>query len=198
METQPIDATLKSTINTLETQLEECDFVGDQQEYFIERFNGETHKVTHKINLNNRPPLFITPSLHSDQQSAIVLRHDVDATVWIPDSTNTVDWQLRHEGTLNAFGYVLASKVQKHFTVCSPDISYGVITEFKRHVFVYKNNYDTAGGLRNRSGQKFAFGQQNLVTMDDGDGSVLGIIAENNVTLILTENFIICLQINTE
>lgn len=104
---------------------------------------------------------------------------------------------MKHEGTLNAIGYVQASKQQKKFIQCSPDMNYTIICEPHRHIFVYKANYDGASGLKNRnSSQKVCIGQQKLITMDETD-EVLGIICENEITILLTQKHILCLQINS-
>lgn len=105
---------------------------------------------------------------------------------------------MKHEGTLNAFGYVQASKQQKKFLQCAPDMSYSIISESQRHIFVYKSNYDTASGLKNRnSSKKVSIGQQKLITMDESD-EVLGIVCENEITVLLTQKQILCLQINSD
>lgn len=104
---------------------------------------------------------------------------------------------MKHEGTLNAIGYVQASKQQKKFIQCSPDMSYAIICEPQRHIFYYKETYDTAGGLKNRSnGTKANIGQQKLITLDETD-EVLGILCENDATILLTQKQILCLQLQT-
>jgi hypothetical protein len=39
--------------------------------------------------------------------------------------------------TFNALGYVQASKRERKFTTCSPNLKYAVICDGVRHVFVY-------------------------------------------------------------
>lgn len=97
---------------------------------------------------------------------------------------------------MNAFGYVQASKQQKKFLQCSPDMNYSIICEPHRHIFIYKANYDTASGLKNRNtAKKVSIGQQKLLTMKESD-EVLGIVCENDTTMLLTQKQILCLQIN--
>lgn len=137
--------------------------------------------------------------LRANSPLAFVLRSDVDAIVWQPTTSVTADGEqnfaVRHEGTLNAIAYVQASKQQKKFIQCSPDMSYAIICEPRRHIFYYKGSYDTAGGLRNRnSAANISIGQQKLVTLDGSD-EVLGILCENNVTILLTQKQILCLQL---
>lgn len=174
--------------------MEECDFTmnGEESEYFIERIERNTHSISHKIILGATPILFHIP-LRPNEPNALVTRYDVDGIVW--DVKSQPDFDLRHEGTLNAFGYVQASKQQKKFMSCSPDLSYTVICEPERHVFLYKNRYNTASQLRNRSGVQSTIGQQKLILLEN-TGEVLGMTVENDFTLFLTEKYAICMQTN--
>lgn len=159
-----------------------------------------THKVTHKSNLGSNNPVLFTLSLRAGNPLAFALRSDVDTCIWLPNiQYNAVETTLnvKHEGTLNAFGYIQASKQQKKFMQCSPDMSYAIICEPHRHIFVYKSKYDTASGLKNRnSSAKISIGQQKLITMDESD-EVLGIVCQNETTILLTRNHVLCLQINS-
>lgn len=132
---------------------------------------------------------------------AFVLRSDVDAIVWQPNTNTALDGEInftaKHEGTLNAIGYVRASKEQKKFIQCSPDMSYAIICQARRHIFYYNGTYDTAGGLKNRNtGTKISIGKQNLIALDESE-EVLGVLCENEVTLILTQKHVLCLQLQT-
>lgn len=82
--------------------------------------------------------------------------------------------------------------------MCSPDMSLAVISESTRHLFIYRDSYSTAGGLRKRSGPQLTIGQQKLVTLDGTNGEILGISVENDHVLLLTENAILCLQLAEE
>lgn len=84
-------------------QIEECDFTGDDTAIF-ERICGSTHHVTHRVNLGSFQ-LITSVKLIPDQPSALALRHDVDACLWQPVVDNG-EWNMKHEGTLLAFGYV--------------------------------------------------------------------------------------------
>jgi len=66
------------------------------------------------------------------------LRHDVDALVWQP-STNKekTDNYWNHIGTFDALGYVQASKEDRKFSTCSPDMSYAAISDSTKHVYIY-------------------------------------------------------------
>lgn len=156
------------------------------------------HKITHKINLGSSNPVLFSLSLRAGHPKAFALRNDVDVCVWLPQlQLLNSPFDARHEGTLNAFGYVQASKQQKKFMQCSPDMNYAIISESQRHIFVYKSAYDSAGGLKNRnSSVKISIGQQKLVSMSDSD-EVLGMVCENDVTFLLTQKNVLCLQINS-
>lgn len=152
--------------------------------------------MTHKASLGSNQSLFHV-HLRPGQPKALAIRHDVDVCVYQPTTTMppTSEWRLTHNGTLNAFGYVQASKQQKKYMNCSPDMSYAIICEAHRHVFVYKSVYDTATNLKNRKGGKVSIGQQQLFTMDGGTDEIVGLLVENDATLLLTEKEVICLQI---
>lgn len=216
---------MPSAVN-LRSEMEECDF-GDEDmesEYgfgkfqancFAERkmFNlftlismtvrmdAKTHSVTHIANFGPSNAILFNIDLRANSPTAFALRSDVDACIWLPNVQANQDGQInlhmRHEGTLNAFGYVQASKQQKKFLRCSPDMKYSIICEAHRHIFVYKANYDTATGLKNRNtSTKLSIGQQKLITMDKTD-EVLGIVCENETTILLAQKQILCLQINS-
>lgn len=160
-----------------------------------------THKVTHKSNLGSNNPVLFSLCLRAGSPSAFALRSDVDACIWLPQvqtgATNEVSLNIKHEGTVNAFGYIQASKQQKKFMQCSPDMNYSIICEPHRHFFVYKSTYATASGLKNRnSSSKISIGQQKLITMDESD-EVLGIVCQNDCTILLTQKNVLCLQINS-
>lgn len=186
----PIVAESFSSVPNLTAGLEDCD--RDDGEFFIEQVDAATHSVTHRIYLGSNAPLF---SKFLTTGNAIALRQDVDTCVWsfVGDSE-----QWRHLGTLDAFGYVAASKQQRKFQECSPDMNYSVICEAERHVFIYKGEYaGTAGGLRNRSGNQIKFGQQSLVTLEE-TGEVIGMVVQNEITFLLTPKCVLCLKINED
>lgn len=166
----------------------------------LERIDSVTDNVTHKVSLGSNQSLFHV-HLRQGQPPALAVRHDVDVCLYQPTKVPTAttghsEWRLSHNGTLNAFGYVQASKQQKKYMKCSPDMSYAIICEAHRHVFVYKSVYGTASNLKNRKGGgKVSIGQQQLFTMEGGTDEIVGILVENDVTLLLTEKEIICLQI---
>lgn len=148
--------------------------------------------------LGQYAPLFDT-NLRPGFPRAVAIQNDVDCCLWLQNlSPDQAEWSFKHEGTLHAFAYIQASKQQKKFMQCSPDLNYGVICESERHLFIYKNSYSTASGLRKRQGPQLSIGQQNLVTFESSLGEVLGIAAFQEIVILLTEHFLVCLQLSIE
>ncbi|XP_034473729.1 nudC domain-containing protein 1 [Drosophila innubila] len=185
-------------IPNLEDPIEECDFPLDSASEDIKmvRFNLPTNAITHTIFLGAAPPLFVS-TLRPGFPAAFATRQGSDGAVWLQQfqPARPEEWSVRHEGNLHAFGYVQASKQQRKFVDCCPDLDYAVICESYRHVFIYKPRNDSAGGLRNRNGPQVVIGKQNLVTLDDDVGEVLGLITAPNVITILTEHAVFYLQV---
>lgn len=50
--------------------------------------------------------VILTVQVHEGLAPALGLRHDVDVCLYQPYKDSSNDWQLKHEGTLLAFGYV--------------------------------------------------------------------------------------------
>lgn len=182
----PVIAESFSSVPNLTAALEDCD--RDDGEYYIEQLDEGTHSITHRIYLGSNAPLF---TKQGESGRMIAIRHDVDTCLWRCED-NAEHW--KHVGTLDAFGYVAASKQQRKFLDCSPDMNYSVICEPERHVFIYMNEYATAGGLRNRSGNQIKVGQQRLVALEE-TGEVLGCVAQNEITFLLTPKFMLCLKV---
>lgn len=66
------------------------------------------------------------------------LRHDVDALVWQPASNpEAAEKYWNHIATFDALGYVQASKEDKKFSTCAPDMSYACISDSTKHVYIY-------------------------------------------------------------
>lgn len=172
---------------------------------FAVRIDAISHKTTHKAIIGQNNSILFTLPLRAGQPSAFGIRSDVDVCIWLPIirpsneqmATTQSELQLCHEGTLNAFGYIQASKTQKKFIQCAPDFSYSIVCEPHRHIFIYKGAYESASGLKHRnSAEKISIGQQKLVTMNEAD-EVVGLICENEVTMLLTQHHILCLQIKS-
>ncbi len=94
--------------------------------------------------------MFTAPST-PDHAPYVSTRHDVDAIVWLPSpETSSAQFSLNHVRTFNALGYVQALKANRKFTTVSPDLTYSVITDCGRHVFVYCQP-DAGGGNKARA-----------------------------------------------
>lgn len=143
--------------------------------------------------MGNNPPLFTT-SLRAGFPAAFATRDSTDAALWL-QPVNPSDWKFRHEGNLHAFSYVLASKQQRKFIDCCPQLEYSVIAEAERYVFIYKPRNEIADGLVNRFGPKVMVGKQQLVTLDDGLGEILGMATATNVITLLTKEAVLYLQV---
>lgn len=160
------------------------------------RFNLPAGKVTHTIYLGSTPVLFVT-DLRPGFPAAFATRQGVDASVWLQmyQPSRPDEWSVRHEGQMHAFGYVQASKAQRKFTACCPDFEYTVICESRRHVILYRPRHGSAEGLRKRNGPPVAVGKQNLITLDEDVGDILGVSTASNVVTILTETAVLHLQV---
>jgi len=149
-------------------QIEECDFETDKSETF-ERFSGVSNKVTHKIHLGSHQVL-LSPCLNPEWPPAIGLRHDVDVCLWQP--LFDTNFACKHEGTLLAFGYVQASKTNRKFVTCSPNLEYAVISEASGHIFIYRQNKPLlATNLRHRvTGKRITnIAQQQVINLPNQD-----------------------------
>jgi len=145
-----------------------------------------------KVNTSSNQWLFNT-LLSADKPPAMCLRHDVDGFIWqpeIPDAENSppVIWQ--HVGTFNAFGYVQASKQQRKFSTCAPNLSFVAIADCTRHLYVYHRPKPVATSLHNRkTGQKVdAIARQQVVSLESSD-EILGLRAND------THIFVLCRRV---
>lgn len=153
--------------------------------------------MTHKVFLSTNHPLF-SITLRPGYPKAIAIRNDVDCCLWLQSQIQTdVDWSLKHEGTLNAFGFIQASKTNRKYLCCSPDLSVAVIVEPSRYVFIYKKKNNAANGLRKRNGPQVQIGEQKLVQLASSE-EVVGIHVENEVIMLLTETSLLCIQLLEE
>ncbi|KAK0061731.1 nudC domain-containing protein 1 [Biomphalaria pfeifferi] len=178
--------------------LEECDAL-DEEGTIIMRIDGELHQITHKIIANNQ--FLFSTILTPDKAPAICLRHDVDGFLW--QLSNTVlpaksPWE--HVGVLNAFGYVLASKQQKRFSSCSPDMSVAAIADSQRHIYLYKQEVSVLTPLRNRkTGQQIkSVAKQQVLSLDASPDVILGIKLTNSKMFIATEQKILVYVMKTD
>ncbi|XP_013381383.1 nudC domain-containing protein 1 isoform X2 [Lingula anatina] len=167
-------------------QLEECDTFPEETSAML-RFDGDTHQSTHLVDLSSHQWLFNT-ALHSDQMPAVCLRHDVDGLLWQPKANyEKKECPLLHIGTFNALGYVQASKRDKKFAGCSPDLTFAVLCDCVRHVFVYRQPEATLSPLRNRkTGREVgAVAKQQVISLDSTD-PVMGLAISTDKIFVLT------------
>jgi hypothetical protein len=118
----------------------------------------------------------------------------VDGLIWEINSITSNDqapWT--HEATLNAFGYVQASKQNRKFISTPNDYSYALISDLRTHLYLYKQ-YSPASNLpgsslRNRKTGKLveSIAKQHMISLENHD-EILGLITENDRTYILTNN----------
>ncbi|XP_018577530.1 nudC domain-containing protein 1 [Anoplophora glabripennis] len=174
-------------------QVEECDFETDKAVTF-ERLNGLTNNITHKIYLGSHQVL-LTANLNTDLPLALGIRHDVDVCLWQPQGCGD-DFSISHEGTLLAFGYVQASKQNRKFSVCPPDMSYSVICESSGHLFIYRQKRPiSTSELRNRTtGRKInTIAEQQVINVSNEE--VIGIYPTNKILYLLCESSVKALQL---
>lgn len=165
------------------------------------RLDAITHKTTHKVNLGVGNPVLFTLNVGPNKPLALVTRYDTDAIVWYPNIHENADGDaiitMRHEGTLKSIGYVQASKKAKKYFECSPNMHYTIICD-GTHLMYYNETYDSSSELINRnSRQKVNIGQMQAMRFEDSD-EILGILCQNEATILLTRKQILCLQLINE
>ncbi len=146
--------------------------------------------------LYNAPML---PSTSSPARLLMCTRHDVDGLLWAPsgieDSSGAAP--LTHVATLQAFGYVLASKRNRRFVSSPPAEGDGVgglakgvpfvaVADLKRHVYVYwqpRSNpgtqlrYRGTGDGDNTVARDVHVAWQQLVSLEGEEEEVIGFAA---------------------
>lgn len=127
----------------------------------------------------------------------ICLRNDVDGLVWQPNFKN--GFSLKHIGSFCALGYVQASKQQRKFCLAPPDLSYSVIFDRNRHIYIYHEPKALASEcqLRNRKSGKDVkrVAKQNVVTLEDND-EIVGAHASNKNVVVATKSSIFVIRVN--
>lgn len=127
----------------------------------------------------------------------------MDGLLWQPEvipltdgdsGRRTCPWQ--HVGTLDALGYVQASKTQRSFSGCAPDLSLAVIADCSRHVYLYRQNVPTGTPLRNRrTGQNVSnIAKQYVVALEPHD-SILGLCVSRDHIVIATASKVYALAV---
>ena len=93
-------------------------------------------------------------------------------------------WQ--HEDTFNALGYVQASKRDKKFLMCSEDMSYAVLTDCNRHLFIY---YQSVANSNQASQYVHSFSK---------DSAIWGIHCSNDGhLLVLLDNELVIVKVRS-
>lgn len=135
-----------------------------------------------------------------DQTPALCLRHDVDGFLWQPETVDcAVSSPWHHIGSLDAFGYVQASKTQRCFSTCAPDLSLAAIADCTRHVYLYRQRAPTVTPLRNRrTGQNVnCVAKQHVVSLEPPD-AIVGLHVNNNLVFVATASRIYVVKVNQE
>ncbi|CAF2477502.1 unnamed protein product [Rotaria sp. Silwood2] len=169
-------------------QLEECDQYSNDTDNFLSRFDGDKHCITHQALIYNQ--ILFTKL----DPPSLCIRHDVDGVIWHINSIVTNDqapWT--HEATLNAFGYVQASKQSRKFISTPADYSYALISDTSTHLYIYKQNSPASNlpgsSLRNRKSGKVveSIAKQHMISLEN-HCEILGLITTNERTFILTDD----------
>uniref|UniRef100_A0A452IU47 NudC domain-containing protein 1 n=1 Tax=Gopherus agassizii TaxID=38772 RepID=A0A452IU47_9SAUR len=177
-------------------ELEECDiFLEDSTS--LCRFDGNTLKITHVVNLGSNQYLF-SAVVDPKEMPCFCLRHDIDAILWQPRSDQP-DNMWEHIATFNALGYVQASKQDKKFTACPPNYSYAAICECLRRVFIYRQPTPLSTVLYNRKeGRQVGQVAKQLVATLEASDPILGFQATNERLFVLTTKSLFLIKVNTE
>ncbi|NXF52841.1 NUDC1 protein, partial [Oceanites oceanicus] len=176
-------------------ELEECDaFLEDGAS--LCRFDGDTLKVTHVINLGSNQYLF-SVVVDPREMPCFCLRHDVDALLWQPHSDQPENmWE--HIATFNALGYVQASKQDKKFMACAPDYSYAALCECLRRVFIYRQPTPLSTVLYNRKeGRQVGQVAKQLVATLEANDPILGFQATSERLFVLTTKTLFLIKVNS-
>ncbi|XP_026875371.2 nudC domain-containing protein 1 isoform X1 [Electrophorus electricus] len=175
-------------------ELEDCDRFPEDSSTLM-RFDGDTLKPTHVVNLASHQYLF-TADTSPSEMPALCLRHDVDALLWQPRPECPNDmWE--HVATFNALGYVQASKRDKKFATCAPNFSYAALAECMRRVFIYRQPLpvDTVLFNRKQGRQVGQVAKQQVASLESNE-PVLGFRATNERLFVLTSSNLFVLKVN--
>ncbi|CAO2602359.1 NudC domain-containing protein 1 [Lemmus lemmus] len=177
-------------------ELEECDIFFEESSSLC-RFDGNTLKTTHVVNLGSNQYLF-SVTVDPKEMPCFCLRHDVDALLWQPHCSKQDDmWE--HLATFNALGYVQASKRDKKFFACSPNSSYAALCECLRRVFIYRQPAPMSTVLYNRKEGRHVgqVAKQQVASLETND-PILGFQATNERLFVLTTKNLFLIRVNTE
>lgn len=135
-----------------------------------------------------------------------ISRHDVDGLIWQPETSEcskenkSIQLAIEHVESFAALGYVQASKQQRKFTVCSSDMTYAVIVDRTRHLYLYRQPSDIAQGceLRNRTtGQRVkTVAKQQVITLQDTTEDIIGALATSKTIFVSTKSSLFTVRVN--
>eukprot|EP00062_Callorhinchus_milii_P017061 gi/632969046/ref/XP_007900873.1/ PREDICTED: nudC domain-containing protein 1 [Callorhinchus milii] len=176
-------------------ELEECDHFPEATSN-LTRFDGNTLKPTHVVNLGSNQYLF-TAVVDPAEMPCLCLRHDVDALLWQPYPKHENIWD--HIATFNALGYVQASKTEKKFSTCAPNYSYAALCECLRRVFIYRQPTPVESVLYNRKEARRVgqVAKQQVASLETND-PVLGFQATNEKLFVLTTKNLFVIKVNID
>ncbi|KAF1769430.1 hypothetical protein GCK72_001247 [Caenorhabditis remanei] len=142
--------------------MEECDEADST--LFFYWVHRESGKVISQCDVSGSQVLFVRRDCM--KPANFCLRHDVDGILWSFDSEAP-----SHVATLQAFGYVQASKTTRLWSGCSPNISLACIVEGNNRVLLYSQKVEISGSLSNRkTAQKVSHvSKQYLLRVDCSD-----------------------------
>ncbi|XP_001369683.1 nudC domain-containing protein 1 [Monodelphis domestica] len=177
-------------------ELEECDIFFEESSSLC-RFDGNTLKTTHVVNLGSNQYLF-SVLVDPKEMPCFCLRHDVDALLWQPHYSQQ-DEMWEHIATFNALGYVQASKRDKKFFACAPNYSYAALCECLRRVFIYRQPTAMSTVLYNRKEgrQVGQVAKQQVASLETND-PILGFQATNERLFVLTTKNLFLIKVNTD
>lgn len=135
-------------------QLEDVDFPTDEDENdrILQRIDCNTCECTHQANLSGHQWLCKLQCVQANSQNfhasyALCIRHDVDGIIWLPynvqiESNHQSDLIWKHVATLQAFGYVLASKRDHRFVACPPltngaPVRFVAVADSSKRIYIY-------------------------------------------------------------
>jgi len=165
--------------------------------------------------------LLFTLPLAPNMAPGFCLRHDVDGLVWQPMGDELEgSWGCQHIATLQALGYIQASKEQRKFTLSPPseytfqriylfltktdfflDMSYAAICDAFHHIFLYRQPGGASNGVEmvyRPTGRKVGTVARQQVLNLDSREECLGALATDTFLLVLTSSSLFAIRINSD
>ncbi|CAP38898.1 Protein CBG22267 [Caenorhabditis briggsae] len=124
-----------------EEPMEECDEADKALLFYW--VNRQSGKTIAQCDVSGSQSLFVRRN--RDQPADFCLRHDVDGLLWSFAGPAPC-----HVATLQAFGYVQASKTTRLWSGCSPNNTMACIIEGNNRVLLYSQKVEVFGSLSNR------------------------------------------------